>query len=264
MHLWFIFFSRKAPKGKNGHILNKYILFWKKLDIINGIPFVDLIREKMKSSKLFIMISLAFLAVFNAWSVEGSVLVPQTWLPEKSPFSGAFSQPSAILGPDYKAVLLGVSPLSHPFLKIIMEETARQILPTVYLPTGVKAHKIKDGGDGLLAVKRSFYGYFWDTSGRIDDTNGKHEIADLAYTFGRTTPHIYLGHENAKNSNDWKVGNEDITRMMYGLSVDYKVTNAFYVIPVLTYYDWSKQSEVSSKPGINKEWIGGLQFRFIF
>ncbi len=218
----------------------------------------------MKSLKLFIMISLAFLAVFTAWNVEGGVLVPPTWLPEKSPFSDAFSQPSAILGLDYEAVLLGVSPLSHPFLKIIMEETAQQIVPTVPLPTGFKANKMKDGGDSLFAVKRSFYGYFWDTSGRINDTNGKHEIADVAYTFGRATPHIYLGHENTKNSDDWKVANEDITRMMYGVSLDYKVTNAFYVIPVFTYYDWSGQSEVSSKPGLNKEWIGGLQFRFIF
>jgi hypothetical protein len=218
----------------------------------------------MKSSKLFIMISLAFLVVFTAWSVEGSVLVPQTWLPEKSSFSGTFSQPSAILGPDYDAALLGVNPLFHPLLKITMEETAQQILPPVNPSTGVKANKIKDGGESLFAVKRSFYGYFWDTSGRINDTNGKHEIADIAHTFGRATPHFYLGHENDKNSNDWKAGNEDITRMMYGLSLDYKVTNAFYVIPVLTYYVWGKQSEVSSKPGNDKEWIGGLQFRFIF
>jgi hypothetical protein len=224
-----------------------------------------LFKEKeMKSSKPFIMISLAVLVVSTAWSVQGSELVSQTWLPEKSPFFNVFSQPSPVLGPDYNAALPGVNSLLHPFFKITMEETAQQALPPAYPPISVGAYNIKDGGDRPLTIQRSFYGYFWDTSGRIKDATGKHEIADLAHTFGPATPHIYLGHENAKNNYDWKVGDDDITRMMYGVSIDYKVTDAFSVIPVFTYYDWSKQSEVASKPGINKEWIGGLQFRFIF
>ncbi len=218
----------------------------------------------MKSSKPFIRISLAVLVVFTAWSVQGSELVPQTWLPEKSPFSHQLSQPSPILGPDYNAALLGVNPLLHPFLKITREETARQALLPVYPPTSFRTYNIKDGGDRLFTIQRSFYGYFWDNSGRINDTTGKHGVADLAYTFVLATPHIYLGYENTKNNKDWKVGDDDITRMMYGVSIDYKVTDSFYVIPVFTYYDWSKQSEVTSKPGINKEWISGLQFRFIF
>ena len=218
----------------------------------------------MKSLKPFIMISLAVVVVFTAWSVQGRELVPQTWLPEKGSFSRAFFQPSPVSGPDYDGVLPGVTPLLHPVLKITMEETAQQILPPVHPPTSLRTYNIKNGGDRLFTIKRSFYGYFWDTSGRINDTAGKHGIADFARTFGSATPHIYLGHENAKNSNDYKVGDEDITRMMYGVSVDYRVTNAFYVIPVFTYYDWGKQPEVASKPGINKEWISGLQFRFIF
>jgi hypothetical protein len=211
------------------------------------------------------MIFLAMLVVFNAWSVQGSLLVPETWLPERSPFSPGFFGPSPVLRPDYDSALFGGNPLFHPFLRITMEETARQMLPPMRPPTGgIKAYKLKDVGDRLIAIKNSFYGYFWDTSGRINDAAGKHGIADFARTFGPATPHIYLGHENVKNNNDWKVGDEDITRMMYGVSVDYKVTNAFYVIPVFTYYDWSNQPGVASKPGINKEWISGLQFRFIF
>lgn len=218
----------------------------------------------MKLSKVFIAISIAVLVVWTAWSVQGSELVPQTGLPEKSPFSHVFSRPSPVLGPDYNAALPGVTALLHPFLKVTMEETAQQGLPPVYPPTNVWAYNIKDGGGGLFTLQKSFHGYFWDTSGRIKNTTGTHGFADLAHTFGPATPHIYLGHENAKNNNEWKVGDDDITRMMYGASIDYKVTDAFNVIPVFTYYDWSKQSGVASKPDINKEWIGGLQFRFIF
>jgi hypothetical protein len=219
----------------------------------------------MKASKPFIMISLVVLVVWTAWSVQGSELVPHTWFPEKSPFPYAFSQPLPVLGSDYEAALLGVNPMLHSFLKITREETAQQVLPSVYPPTTVRAYNIKDRGDDLFTIQRSFYGYFWDSSGRISDTTGKNGIAGLAYTFGPATPHIYLGHENTKNNNDRKVGNDDITRMMYGVSIDYKVTDAFYVIPVFTYYhDWNKQPEIASKLDINKEWIGGLQFRFIF
>jgi hypothetical protein len=49
---------------------------------------------------------------------------------------------------------------------------------------------------------------------------------------------------------------------MYGASIDYKVTNTFYVIPVFTHYDWGKQ--LGSKTDTNQEWMGGLQFRFVF
>ncbi len=218
----------------------------------------------MKSSKPFIMISVVVLVVWTAWSVQGSELVSQTWFSEKSPFPHSFCQPFSVFGPDYNAAPPGVNALLQPFFKMTMEETAQQGLPPVDPPASVWAYNIKDGGGGLFSLRRSFYGYFWDTSGRIKNTNGTHGFADLAHTFGPATPHIYLGHENAKNNNEWKVGDDDITRMMYGVSIDYKVTDVFYVIPVFTYYDWSNQLEVASKPDTNKDWIGGLQVRFIF
>ena len=218
----------------------------------------------MISSKPFIMISMAVLVILNAWSVRGSQLVPQTGLPGKSPFSHAYSQPSPVFGPDYNTALPGVNALLHPLLKITMEEAAQQGFPPVYPPASVWAYNIKDGGGGLFSLQKSFHGYFWDTSGRIKNTSGTHGFVDLAHSFGPATPHLYFGHENAKNNNEWKVGDDDITRMMYGASIDYKVTDAFYVIPVVTYYDWSNQLEGASNPVINKEWIGGLQFRFIF
>ncbi len=218
----------------------------------------------MKLMKPIIVILIAVSVTWTAWNVQGSELVSQTRLPENRAFSCLLSQPSAVLGPDYNAALPGVNALLYPFLKMTPEETAQQGLPTVYPPPGIRDYNTKDGGGGLFTFQRSFHGYFWDTSGRIKNTTGTHGFADLAHTFGPATPHLFLGRENTQNNNEWKVGDDDITRMMYGASIDYKVTDDFYVIPVFTYYDWSNQAEVAAKPDINKEWIGGLQFRFIF
>ncbi len=218
----------------------------------------------MKISKPFLIVSLALLVVWTAWSVQGSDLVPQTWLPEEIFFPNAFAQQSPDFGPNYSAALPGIDALLHPLLQIAMEETAQRVLPPVYPPTCVGVYNIKDGSGGLFTLQRSFHGYFWDTSGRINDTTGTHGIVDLAHTIGPATPHIYLSLENTKNNNEWKVGDDDITRMMFGASIDYKVTDTFYVAPVFTYYDWSKQLEVASNSDINKEWIGGLQFRVVF
>jgi hypothetical protein len=52
--------------------------------------------------------------------------------------------------------------------------------------------------------------------------------------------------------------------MMFGASIDYKVADTFYLIPIFTFYDWDKQLNIASKPDINQEWIGGLQLRFVF
>lgn len=118
-------------------------------------------------------------------------------------------------------------------------------------------------GGGLLTLQSSFHGY-GRVNGKIKDTTGINGFVDLAYTFGPATPHIYFGYDNAKNSDLWKVGDDNITRMMYGASIDYKVADAFYVIPEFTYYDYGKAPGVASKPDLGKEWIGGVQFRFNF
>ena len=147
----------------------------------------------MKISKPFLMVSLALLVVWTVWSVLGSDLVPQTWLPQETFFPNAFAQERPSLSPS----------------------------------TSVWAYKIKSGGGGLLTLNKSFYGYFWDTSGRIKNNAVSHGLADLSYTFGPTTLHIYFGYDNAKNNNDWKIGDDDITRKMYSASIDYRVTDLF-------------------------------------
>jgi hypothetical protein len=101
-----------------------------------------------------------------------------------------------------------------------------------------------------------------DIFGKARNSTGTY--VDLFYTFGPTTPHIYFGYDNAKDSDAWKIRDNQNTWMMYGASIDYKVSDAFYVIPVFTFYDWGKQPGVTYKPDIGKEWIGGLKLRFVF
>lgn len=189
----------------------------------------------MKLSKPFIIVFVTFFLVCAAWSAQGSDAVAQTLFP----------------GENF-------------FLKVTMKETVRLVLPPP--STSIWAYKIKSGDadGGLLTLQNSFHGYFSDSSGRIKNTTGAHRFADLAHSFGPVTPHIFFGYDNTKNNNDWKVGEDNKTRMMYGASIDYKVADAFSVIPVFTYYDWGNQPVVASRPEINKEWIGGLQFRFVF
>jgi hypothetical protein len=218
----------------------------------------------MKRSKPFILVSVALLVVWTAWSVQGSDKVPLAWLPGETLFSKAFTQPLSGFGPGYNGALPGGNALLQAFLKGTMKETTQQALPPVNPPASVWTYKIKDGGGSLLTRQSAFYGYFWDTSGRIKNTGDKNGFADLAYTLGPATPHIYLGHDNTKDNVEWRIGDDNATRMMYGVSIDYKVANTFYVIPVFTFYDWGKQLNVDSKYDINKEWISGLQLRIVF
>jgi hypothetical protein len=118
---------------------------------------------------------------------------------------------------------------------------------------------------GILSTDQSaFHTYFRDASGAIKNTTGINGFIDLAYTFGPATPHIYFGYDNAKNSDVWKVGDDNNTRMMYGATINYMINQNFFVIPEFTYYDYGKQPGVTSRPDIGKEWIGGVQFRFVF
>ncbi len=123
-------------------------------------------------------------------------------------------------------------------------------------------------GQNILAIlstdESAFQNYFRDANGQIKNTTGMNGFIDLAYSFGPATPHIYFGYDNAKNSDEWTVGNDYNTRMMYGASINYMITPNLYVIPEFTYYDYGKQPGVASKPDIGKEWLGGVQFRFIF
>ena len=117
---------------------------------------------------------------------------------------------------------------------------------------------------GMSITASAFHAYQRDAAGKIKNTRGLNGFLDLAYTFGPVTPHFYFGYDNAKNSDKWTVGDDSITRTMYGISVYYQMTPNFRVSPEFTMYDYGKIPGVASKPDIGKEWLGGLSFLFFF
>ncbi len=92
---------------------------------------------------------------------------------------------------------------------------------------------------------------------------GTDKFIDFAYNFGTITTHLYFNYDYAGNKDGLEIGNTN-TQKMVGASIDYKMNDFFYIIPMFSYYDWGKQSGVASRPGVNNEWIGGLHFRFVF
>ncbi|MGC1403234.1 MAG: hypothetical protein WA974_09930 [Thermodesulfobacteriota bacterium] len=121
--------------------------------------------------------------------------------------------------------------------------------------------------DAFLTFQSGFTKYGRDASGKVKNTTTLNGFVDLAYTFGPATPHLYFGYDNEKNSDIYgKLPNSDDnnTRMMYGASINYNVAGPFYIIPEFTYYDYGKSPILANKPDIGKEWIGGVQFRFVF
>lgn len=115
-----------------------------------------------------------------------------------------------------------------------------------------------------LLDKESAFQEYQVVNGAIKNTTGMNGYIDLSYKVGPATPHIYFGFDNAKNSDAYKVGDDNNTRMMYGASVMYKVADGFNIIPEFTFYDYGKKPNDASKPDIGKEWMGGVQFQFIF
>jgi len=92
---------------------------------------------------------------------------------------------------------------------------------------------------------------------------GPNRFVDIAYSFGSITPHIYFNYDRIGNKSEFIVGNNNI-RKIVGTSVDFKLTGFFYIVPTFGYYDWGNQSGNITNPEMNKQWFGGLKFRFEF
>ena len=101
-------------------------------------------------------------------------------------------------------------------------------------------------------------------TGAVKNTTALNGFFDLAYTIGPVTPHVYVGYDQASNSDGWTVGENSNTRMMYGISVMYLVTKNFGISPEFTYYDWGKRPNTAGSPDIGKEWLAGVQFVWTF
>ena len=117
---------------------------------------------------------------------------------------------------------------------------------------------------GALGLQSSFHTYLRDASGKVNSTTGLNGFIDLAYTFGPAVPHIYFGYDKAGNRDVWKTGEDNVVRTMVGASLYYKVAEGFYLIPEFTYYDYGKKPNDAGKTELGKEWLGGVQFRFVF
>jgi hypothetical protein len=106
------------------------------------------------------------------------------------------------------------------------------------------------------------------SSGSIKNTTDMGGFINLAYTVGAATPALYFGYDNAKNSDIFKgpTGDDYNNRMMLGGSVLIKIAEGFFIAPELSYYDYGKYPAGVANAGrdIGKEWMGGVQFSFIF
>jgi hypothetical protein len=91
---------------------------------------------------------------------------------------------------------------------------------------------------------------------------GTQRFVDIAYSFGSITPHLYFNYDHIGNKNEFVVGNNN--RKIVGASIDFKLRDFFYIVPVFGYYDWGDPSGNISNPETNKQWFGGLKFRFEF
>ena len=150
---------------------------------------------------------------------------------------------------------------------------------TVVLPIVVKAGAFKGTFQGAygenmgsripfaggpLAVQSVYHGYGRTSAGAIKNTRGMNAFMDLAYTSGPFTPHFYLGWDKAQNSDIYVFGEDYNQRLMYGVSVNWKIANNFYLIPELTYYNYGKDPTKPKNPDLGTEWLGGVVFLFVF
>jgi len=124
----------------------------------------------------------------------------------------------------------------------------------------------------------SFHSWGRDpSSGAIKTATSMGGFVNLAYTVGAATPAIYFGYDQAKNTdlysnkyNQLYPGGDDYNaRMMLGASVNIKIAEGFFVIPEFTWYDYGKYpagaaSGANAGKDVGKEWLGGVQFMFVF
>jgi hypothetical protein len=140
----------------------------------------------------------------------------------------------------------------------------------VVLPVVVKAGAFTGTFQGTYGQNlngpltlQSVYHRYQRVNGSIKDTTGWNGFADLAFTAGAVTPHFYIGYDRAEND-DAYVGDKYNARMMYGVGVNWKITDNFYVVPEFTWYDYGKNPRVANNPNLGTEWLGGVQFQFVF
>jgi len=122
---------------------------------------------------------------------------------------------------------------------------------------------------GVLQAESVWQGYARTPNGAIKDTTGWNAFMDLAFTSGAVTPHFYMGYDKAVNDDVYgkglSSGSDNFNqRYAMGASVNWKIAESFYIVPEFTYWNYGKNPVVNGNPDLGTEWIGGVQFQFIF
>jgi hypothetical protein len=114
-----------------------------------------------------------------------------------------------------------------------------------------------------LANRYATYGRI---DGTIKDSTGWSGFLDLGFNAGAVTPHFYMGYDKAINSDLYgRTGGDDFNqRYSVGASVSWKIAESFYLVPEFTYYNYGKNPTVKNNPDLGTEWLGGVQFQFVF
>jgi hypothetical protein len=116
---------------------------------------------------------------------------------------------------------------------------------------------------GPLSGQKTYWGYRRSPNGNIKNSTGWAGFADLAFTSGPVTPHFYLGFDYVEN--DVFVGSDkNNMRSMYGVGVNWKIAESFYVVPEFSYYNYGKNPLAVKNPDLGTEWQAGVQFQFVF
>jgi hypothetical protein len=122
---------------------------------------------------------------------------------------------------------------------------------------------------GPVALQSVYHGYGRTPTGAIKNTTGWNAMMDLAFTAGPITPHFYMGYDKAINDDIYgkglSSGSDNFNqRTMMGVSANWKVADSFYIVPEFTYYNYGKNPTVNGNPDLGTEWLGGVQFQFVF
>jgi hypothetical protein len=122
---------------------------------------------------------------------------------------------------------------------------------------------------GALQAESVYQGYGRTPGGAIKNTTGWNAFMDLAFTSGPVTPHFYMGYDKAVNDDIYgkflSSGSDNFNqRYAVGASLNWKIAESFFVVPEFTYYNYGKNPLVNGNPDLGTEWMGGVQFQFIF
>jgi hypothetical protein len=134
---------------------------------------------------------------------------------------------------------------------------------------GLNYSNASGSGTGVLQLANKYAGYQRDATGAIKNSTGWGGFFDLAFTAGAVTPHFYMGYDKALNEDIYgkglSSGSDNFNqRFAVGASVNWKIAESFYVVPEFTYYNYGKNPTVNGNPDLGTEWIGGVQFQFVF